>query len=131
MSSNFFKNKDKEKFRICNRLISDGCVGSSSFMYKNFGLEHIQPKDVNKEFYLHTDIVGISVNGKRPNRLSFNKSLLRKASEANVTFVTDSVYDAERNYNIGEREVAEFLTKELGYVVEISDNIRRIWVKKA
>lgn len=122
--------KDLEKFSICNRLISDGCIGSSSYIYKFFGIGNITVNNVNKEFYTKDDIVGVSVNGARPNRISFDKELIKKVAEAGARFVTDNLYNANRNFNIGERELASFLFYDLGFIVESEDEHRRVWKKR-
>jgi hypothetical protein len=113
--------KDKLKFAPCNKIISRGVKGSSSYNYAT-----------NPELYLHkdlianptdfepTDIVGISSNGnRRGGRKKPDFELIYKAAEARVTFITDNKANRERPYNIGEREVAEFLYS-LGYVNEDS-----------
>lgn len=128
MRSTYHK-KDSDKFSICNKLISDGCSGSSSFIYKNFGIGNIPINKVNASFYVETDIVGISVNGARPNRVTFNKELIKTAADAGVRFVTDNLHNANRNFNIGERELANFLYYDLAYIVESEDIYRRVWNK--
>jgi hypothetical protein len=106
-SSSPYAKKDIKKFWKCTKLISKGVKGSSSFYYSR------HPK-ANIGNYNEKDIVGISVNGKRFGRLKFDKQQIDEAIKANVCFVTDNPYDRNRDYNIGEREVADYLTKN-GY----------------
>jgi len=99
--------KDMQKFSNCNKLITRGALGSSSHKYRA-----MEDKwDINTGHYNESDIVGISVNGNRPNRVKFDEAELLLAIEEGVTFVTDTEFDRSRPYNIGEREIAEFLTK--------------------
>lgn len=101
--------KDAVKFRRATKLISRGVPGSSSHAYSR----HPQ---ANTGEYSKEDIVGISVNGKRRNRIPPDFREILKAHQAGVKgFITDNVKDRNRPYNIGEREVAAFL-KKLGYV---------------
>jgi len=111
-----YKNKDIEKFSICTKLISRGCIGSSSYRYSLLLVSNLT---------MYNDIVGISVNGKRKNRLLPDFELMTLAMKFNVRFVTDNPYHRNRDYNIGEREVAKFLM-EHSYV-ETFDTIRSIW----
>lgn len=121
----YYQGKDAIKFSICNQMITRGAPSSSSERYRT---------DPPVECYINgakpfesTDIVGISVNGKRYNRVKADAELITQAAEANVTFVTDNEYNANRPFNTGEREVAELLSS-LGYTFE-STKDRGIWTK--
>lgn len=115
-----YTDKDIEKFSICTKLISRGCIGSSSYNYSLLPITNLTVYDV-------TDIVGISVNGNRKNRLLPDYELIKTAMNVNVKFVTDNPYHRNRYYNIGEREVAEFL-RSYDYI-ETSDIVRSIWTR--
>ena len=94
--------KDRLKFLQCNKLISRGVEGSSSYSYSFHPL-------ANTGKYSMEDCVGVSVNGNRRNRLPVDLAELHKAVEANCLIVTFK--DRMRPYNIGEREVATYLRK--------------------
>jgi len=102
--------KDKLKFLICNKLITRGVYGSSSFNYmkEDSGLGFKQ-NQINTHDYSEVDIVGVSVNGMRRNRKEFDKEEVNLAIDAGVTFVCDSLKDSSRPYNIGEREFKDYL----------------------
>ena len=105
----FYGAKDLKKFKVATQLISRGANGSSSHRYSPHHL-------ANTGHHSRDDIVGISVNGNRRGRLRADFKEIHKAHDAGVRgFVTDNVSDRARDFNIGEREVAKFLTK-LGYV---------------
>jgi len=100
--------KDLAKFDICTKLISRGVDGSSSYRYSQHPL-------CNTGNYNESDIVGVSVNGKRKGRIGFDKNEIIKAYESGIKgFVTDCLFDRSREFNVGEREVALFL-ESLGY----------------
>lgn len=106
-----YATKDKIKFSCCNKLISKGAKGSSSWKYSISGINDIQPDQVNCGEYHITDIVGVSVNGNRRNRVLFNKSEVLRALEARVTIVKDTTFHTNRPFNIGERDLESFLIK--------------------
>ena len=117
--SPFFE-KDKTKFAKANKLISRGSAQSSSEAYRI-----ATEKQANVGSYEPSDIIGISAEGNRTNRIKADFKEIQKAMDANVTFVTDKKTDRLRDYNIGEREVAEFLTTK-GYK-EVEDGV---WKKE-
>ena len=118
----YYQDKDKIKFKFCNKMISRGAIGSSSHKYS-------QANNANTGEYTSTDIVGISVNGNRKNRVSFDTQELQLAIDANVIIVTDNLYHTNRSFNSGEREVAKFLSNNNYF--RISDNQERsTWVSK-
>jgi hypothetical protein len=61
--------------------------------------------------YFETDVVFISAEGNRLERMNPYFTFIQVAMMAGATFITDIPADRNRPYNIGEREVAEFLTK--------------------
>lgn len=95
--------KDAYKFKECNVLIAMGVAGSSSAMYAAYC------SPVNPGVYKATDVVGISVNGARRGRVSFDASEVKLAIEAGATLVTDKPVDRDRAFNVGERELASWL----------------------
>jgi hypothetical protein len=118
--SPFFE-KDKAKFARASKLISRGSSRSSSEAYR------IAAGDkANTGSYAEGDIVGISAEGNRSGRVAPDFAEIQKAIDAGATFITDTEADREREYNIGEREVADFLT-ENGYR-EVNDGV---WKKVA
>ena len=125
----YYNKKDEDKFAICNKLISRGVKGSSSWRYAKYGIGHIKPEMINCGIYNESDVVGISVNGMRKNRLSFDVSEVMKAIEAKSTIVIDNDYHANRSYNIGERELRQLLIKN-NYVKINNNKLRSVWVYK-
>ena len=102
-----YLNKDMNKWNKCNSFIGYGAVGSSTEHYRT----KVWPSmgRVNGGFR-EGDVVGISVNGNRPNRVSAPWHLIDEAIAAgDVGFITDIKSDRDRSYNIGEREVAAYL----------------------
>ena len=77
----------------------------------------------NTGIYNESDVVFISVNGQRKNRIKFDEQELQLALDAGATIITDNRTDRTRSYNIGEREVAEFLEnnnyKELHHCINV------------
>jgi hypothetical protein len=61
--------------------------------------------------YFETDVVFISAEGNRLERVSPSFTFIQVAMMAGATLITDIPADRNRPYNIGEREVAEFLKK--------------------
>ncbi len=117
--------KDKEKFKYCDMLITNGVIGSSS--YKYIKDTNIAPKAKrNLKIYNKNNIVGVSVNGKRANRMSFNKVLVKAAVTAGAKIVTDNEKNRNRFFNIGERELATFL-EDLNCIEYYEDKVRSVW----
>lgn len=97
--------KDQRKAERANKFIGRGATGSSTAIYAA-GL----PREVvNCSEYVATDVVFVSVNGARRNRVLFDQIEVGLAVEAGAAIVTDSWADRYRDFNIGERELAEFL----------------------
>jgi len=69
----------------------------------------------NKSEYTSEDIVFISSEGARSERLQANFAEIRRACLAKARIITDVQSDRERPYNVGEREVALFLINECCY----------------
>jgi len=103
-----YSNKDVAKFKECTKLISRGARYSSSWYYSKHPL-------ANTGDYCSSDTVGISVNGKRRNRIPADFVELHQAIKSGVkVFVLDSLGDRNRTFNVGEREVTDYLIKQ-GY----------------
>lgn len=102
----FYTAKDQVKSDKATQFIGIGAVGSSTHQYMlDWG------NRANTGKYTREDVVFISINGKRFNRIGFSaiKSLVDMAIQAKSNFVTDSPYHRNRSSNIGEREVAQYL----------------------
>ena len=104
--------KDQVKANLCNRSIGRGSPASSTNQYrKDFGNE---ANIGDRKDYLRTDVVFISAEGNRRGRLPIDVNEIVKACEAEVKFITDTPYQRNRSYNVGEREVAALLEQQ-GY----------------
>jgi hypothetical protein len=118
-STNPFFHKDLAKSKNATKFIGQGSLSSSTYKYM------VAAGDLaNTGQYHSNDIVFISAEGNRSFRKDINIDEIQKAIDANVTFITDNLYDRNRPYNIGERQVAFFLKKN-GY----HDNDTGIWKK--
>ena len=126
----YYTDKDKKKFAVCDKLISRGAVGSSSWRYSQEGIGHIKPEMVYCGHYTRNDVVGISVNGARKDRVSFDPSEVKKALEADSIVVIDNDYHANRHFNIGERELRQFLLDN-DYVKVVNDQWRSVWLSRS
>ena len=101
--------KDLKKFKDATKLISRGSGKSSSAAYADAA-----GAKANTGEYDSSDVVVISAEGARKNRIGPDYDEIQLAIDAGVTFITDNPEDRARKYNVGEREVAAFLT-ENGY----------------
>lgn len=101
-----FTAKDQAKASCANKFIGRGSARSSTNSYANdFGAL------ANTGAYVTSDIVFISAEGNRSGRLSPDFVEIRRAVTARAIVITDVPSHRNRPYNIGEREVATFLTK--------------------
>ena len=101
--------KDQKKADKSNKFIGRGSDNSSTKRYAEaYG------EDANTGQYEATDTVFISSEGNRKGRVEPDFAEIQKAIDAGVTFITDKVADRNTNYNVGERQVAEYLGKN-GY----------------
>ena len=90
--------KDLHKFRQCNKLIARGSASSSSEAYR------IAAGDAaNCGEYVASDIVGLSIEGDRAGRVSYDYEELGRATQARATIIKDVDSDVARPYNVGER----------------------------
>jgi hypothetical protein len=101
-----YRDKDAQKSRFATQFIGRGAPGSSTDLYR----KQWEARGLaNTGEYRIYDMVFISVNGNRQGRIKPDLELIRKAVEAGATLITDNRYHRNRPYNVGEREVAEFL----------------------
>lgn len=99
--------KDQQKSDRANKFIGRGSILSSTHKYA------LAWGDLaNCGYYSDNDIVFVSAEGCRKGRIDPDFREIQSACENNVTFVTDIVFDRERPYNKGERQVAEFLVSQ-------------------
>lgn len=117
-SSHPYAQKDLRKATSATKFIGRGSSASSTNRYR-LAAGNL----ANCGNYSASDVVFVSAEGARRQRIAINRDELALAAQAGVTFVTDTCEDRNRPYNIGEREVAEFLSS-LGYV----DNGRGYWL---
>lgn len=102
--------KDEAKSRLANKYIGRGSMASSTNAYA----AAIGPSHANTGNYTGEDIVSISAEGNRRGRLCPDFEEIKKACDARALIITDSEFDRNRSYNIGERQVAAFLNSQ-GY----------------
>ncbi len=101
--------KDQRKANVANKFIGRGSPRSSTNAYAAaYGA------NANCGVYTSTDVVFISAEGARSGRLDPDFDEIKRACDADVTFITDDPANRMRSYNVGERQVAEFLTTQ-GY----------------
>ena len=113
--------KDSDKFSIITKFIGRGSKDSSSHKYAMalFGI-------ANQGSYDPEDIVGISVEGNRTDRVSFDKVEVKKALDQCCVIVTDNESNRNRSYNVGERELATFLTENDYFPLDCTK--RGLWI---
>lgn len=97
--------KDQVKANRANKFIGRGSLRSSTHAYA-VALGSL----ANSGVYVHTDYVFVSAEGARSGRLTPDYAEIDRAIAAGATFVTDNKPNRERAYNVGEREVAAYLT---------------------
>lgn len=108
-STHPYTQKDLQKAKGATKFIGRGSAASSTNRYR------IAAGDLaNCRQYTNADVVFVSAEGARRQRLPIDREELKLAALAGVVFVTDELGDRNRPYNQGEREVAELLTS-LGY----------------
>lgn len=118
--------KDQRKSEQATQFIGIGAPGSSTAQYAlDWG------DNANTGNYTQDDRVFISLNGDRNNRVSIQnspdlKQNIDKAIAAGAIVIADNLTDRSRAFNIGERELAEYLTGN-GY---IEDGNTGIWSRQ-
>ena len=101
--------KDQAKSDKATCFIGRGSPASSTAKYaKAWG------DRANKGSYTEDDVVFVSVEGNRRNRIPLNHEEMKRAANANARFITDTPYHRYRLYNVGEREAAALL-QDIGY----------------
>ena len=101
--------KDQRKADAANKFIGRGSARSSTHAYAAaYG------NNANCGVYKSDDVVFISAEGNRRGRLDPDFDEIKRACDANARFITDSAANRARPYNIGERQVSEFLISQ-GY----------------
>lgn len=101
---NQFTIKDQMKSDKANKFIGRGSPNSSTNSYRE-----VWGALANTGQYNEQDVVFISAEGLRTGRLSPDFEEIQRALQAKATILTDPPYHRCRSYNIGERQVAEFL----------------------
>ena len=101
--------KDQRKANAANKFIGRGSPRSSTNAYAiAFGAA------ANCGVYTSEDVVFVSAEGARSGRLDPDFDELKRACDANARFITDDASNRSRPYNVGERQVSEFLRSQ-GY----------------
>lgn len=118
-SSNPYFVKDLQKSKNATKFIGRGSIASSTHKYM---LAAGNLANCGK--YIKEDIIFVSAEGMRRNRVDVDFEELQIAIEAGSTFVTDDAYNRDRPYNMGERQVAYYLTKN-----DYTDTGKGIWKK--
>jgi len=121
----YTKNKDQPKSDRANKFIGQGGMGSSTGQYaKDWG------DKANTGKYTRDDVVFISAEGgdKKTSRVIPSFPEIQRAMDAGATLITDNAFNRNRPYNVGERDVANYLSKN-GYVETKEGN--GIWVPAA
>jgi hypothetical protein len=96
--------KDQAKSDKATCFIGRGSPRSSTAAYaKAWGAK------ANKGAYSQDDVVFVSAEGNRGGRVRPDLVEISKAMLAGATILTDTPYHRARPYNVGEREVADFL----------------------
>ena len=98
--------KDYNKAAKATKFIGRGSERSSTESYRKAAKEL-----ANSSNYSSEDTVFISAEGNRLDRVSVDWVELDLALNSKATIITDTVEHRSREYNIGEREVAEYLLK--------------------
>ncbi len=104
-----YTKKDQAKSDQATKFIGRGSERSSTAKYaKAWG------DRANTGQYTADDVVFISAEGNRGGRVAPDFAEVGRAVKAGATVITDSKANRERDFNVGEREVAKFLT-DSGY----------------
>jgi hypothetical protein len=97
--------KDQAKAVQATKFIGRGSSQSSTQSYALCA-----GAQANCGVYHETDIVFISAEGNRTGRLTPDFAEIQRAIAARARIITDTPADRARPYNIGEREVAAWLS---------------------
>jgi len=107
-----YTSKDQKKANRATAFIGRGSEKSSTNQYRKDAEAAGIP--VNAAELSADDVVFVSAEGNREGRLKPQKGPLDAAIKAGATILTDNSQNRARNHNIGEREVAAYLTSQ-GY----------------
>ncbi|GHT92837.1 hypothetical protein FACS1894116_03680 [Betaproteobacteria bacterium] len=111
-----FAAKDQAKMDRATQFIGQGSSTSSTATYYDNADRGGMP--VNTGLYSPADVVFVSAEGNRPGRRFPPFSRIKDAMTAGATILTDVPGTApgqrDSSYNVGEREVAQYLSKN-GY----------------
>lgn len=97
--------KDRAKAARATRFIGRGSPRSSTEAYRQAAGDLANPG-----IYTAANVVFVSAEGNRSGRLAADWAELARAIAGGATLITDIAADRERPYNVGEREVARYLT---------------------
>jgi hypothetical protein len=93
--------KHQAKADKATKFIGQGSAQSSTAQYaKDFG------ESANTGTYTSDDVVFVSAESNREDRIPFDKAELHKAIEAGAIIITDDAHNRKRTDNVGVREVA-------------------------
>lgn len=103
-----YTGKDQAKSDKATKFIGRGSSRSSTAAYaKAWG----DKANTSATWgYTEDDVVFVNAEGARSGRLPPDFTELQHAINAGCTFITDTPYHRARPYNLGEREVAQYLT---------------------
>lgn len=105
---NRYTEKDTAKAALASKYIGRGSPRSSTDAYRRA----IGPSRANTGNYERNDVVWISAEGARSNRIDPDVSEITLATAAGATIITDTAPHRERPYNVGERQVAAILARQ-------------------
>ena len=101
--------KDQAKADMATKYIGRGSPRSNTEQYaKDF------KELANTGVYEASDVVFVSAEGNRANRIRPNFDEISKAVQAGATIITDDAPNRKREYNVGERDIADYVTNN-GY----------------
>ena len=115
--------KDQAKANVSNKFIGKGNPGSSTELYRKAYAE-INAANIGE---YHKDIVFVSVNGgNKAIDIEFYRNELQLAKDGECIIITDNTFHRNREYNTGERLIAELL-KELEFQWQQDTEYFGIW----
>jgi hypothetical protein len=112
-----FTAKDQAKSDRANKFIGQGSQRSSTEKYR-----HAWGSRANCGSYQCTDVVFISAEGNRSGAREPDFDEIGRAVSAGACLITDDTANRLRDYNTGERKVAEYL-RRAGY----QENPSGVW----
>jgi hypothetical protein len=103
-NTGYYGQKDQAKSNRANCFIGRGSPDSSTNRYR-IAWGNL----ANKGSYTSSDVVFVSAEGQRHGRLDPPWKELDLAIAAGAHFITDDRANANRPYNVGERQVEKYL----------------------